>query len=203
MDLLGKLLLQSIGPLVSAVVGTLIIGGLLSYITRKAQERRADSQLKEERIRAENKLRVELIGQMTEAASSLYIATQDFWRKKNKEKVPDENLVQHREELDQRYRATRVMGEVLERRLEAYFLSSEPKTLWHATMDLLTVRYFHLIGLETEELLKENAKNVEEEHSSLSITELRDQKLILKTYREKLPKAARAVLQSPMMPLVG
>ena len=95
------------------------------------------------------------------------------------------------------------MGEVLERRIEAYFLSSEPKTLWHATIDLLTVRYFHLIELDTEELLKENAKNVEEEHSSLSITELRDQKLILKTYREKLPKAARAVLQSPMMPLAG
>jgi hypothetical protein len=58
MDFLEKVLLQCIGPLVSAVVGTLIIGGLLSHITRKAQERRADSQLREDRIRAEHQLRI-------------------------------------------------------------------------------------------------------------------------------------------------
>ena len=91
-----KLLLQSVGPLVTAVVGTLIIGLFVAWITRKAQERRADYQLREERIRAENQLRLQLIGQMTEAASSLYMATQHFWRKKDVEKIGNDELDQAR-----------------------------------------------------------------------------------------------------------
>lgn len=85
MDFWEKLLLQLVGPLVTAVVGPLIIGTFVARITRKAQERRADHQLHEERIRTQNQLRLQLIGQMTETASSLYIATQNFWRKKHVE----------------------------------------------------------------------------------------------------------------------
>ena len=180
-DFWEKLLLQSVGPLVTAVVGTLIIGTFVAWITRKAQERRADNQLREERTRAEYQLRLQLIGQMTEVASSLYMATQNFWRKRNVERVGSEELDQHRKELDQQYRASRVLGEVIERRLEAYFLSSDPKVLWHATMDLLTVRYFHLIGLTTDNLLRANAGA---EHTGLSVEQLTDQKLVLQTYRE-------------------
>jgi hypothetical protein len=195
-----KLLLQSVGSLLTAVVGTLIIGLVVASITRKAQERRADSQLREERTRAENQLRLQLIGQMTEAASSLYMATQHFWRKKDVEKVGNDELEQHRKELDQQYRASRVLGEAIERRLEAYFLSSDPKVLWHATMDLLLVRYFHLIGLTTNNLLRLNAG---EGHTGLSVEQLTNQKLVLKTYREKVITSAQAVLKGPIRPLAG
>lgn len=200
MDFWEKLLLQLVGPLVTAVVGTLIIGTFVARITRKAQERRADHQLHEERIRTQNQLRLQLIGQMTETASSLYIATQNFWRKKHVEQVGDDELAQYWAELDQQYAASRVEGEVLERRLEAYFLSTDPKALWHATMDLLTVRYFYLIGLATEELLRRNAGA---EHTGLSVEQLRDQGLVLKTYREKLITGTQAVLQGPIRPLAS
>ncbi len=195
-----KVLVQAVGPLVTAVVGTLIIGTFVAWITRRAQERRADSQAKEEKLRAENQIRLQLISQMTEAASGLYITTQSYWRKKDIEKVGSEELAQHRKELDQQYRATRIVGEVIERRLEVYFSSSESKMLWHATMDLLTVRYFHLIGLTTENLLERNAGG---EHTGLTVEQLRDQSLILKTYREKLLMGTRAVLQGPVRPLAG
>lgn len=195
MEFWEKLLLQSIGPLVTVVVGTLIIGTFVGWITRKAQERRADSQLQEERIRAQYQLRLQLISQMTEAASGLYMATQNFWRKKVLEKVSDDELARHREELDQQYRASRVIGEVIERRLEAYFSSSDPKALWHATMDLLTIRYFHLIGLTTENLLKRNAG---EEHTGLSVEQLKNQGLVLNAYRDKLNMGAQTVLREPM-----
>ena len=52
------------------------------------------------------------------------------------------------------------LGEVIERQLEAYFLSSDPRALWHATMDLLTVRYFQLVDLATDNLLAANAIGV-------------------------------------------
>jgi hypothetical protein len=161
-----QLLLRSVGPLLTAVVGTLIIGTFVAWITRKAQERRADNQLQEERIHAENQLRLQLIAQMTEAASSLYMATQNFWRKKNREQVGSDELTQLRKELDQQYQASRVVGEMIEQ--------------------------------ATESLLRVNAG---EEHTGLSVEQLRDQRLVLRTYRERLITGARAVMQEPIGPL--
>jgi len=184
-----ELFYRSVGPIVGAVFGTLIIGTWATRITRKAQERRADHQL-----------RLELIGQMTEAASSLYMATQNFWRKKDREKVSDAELAGHRLELDRQYHASRVAGEMLERRLEAYFSSDGCRALWHAITDLMTVRYFHLIGMATDELRRINAG---EGHSGLSASELLDQKLLLQTYRTKLGESARSVLTAPLRITAG
>jgi hypothetical protein len=196
-DFWEKLILAIAGPLVTAGVGGLVVG----WITRLAQERRADNQLKEERLRAQNQLRLQLISQMTEAASSLYMATQNFWRKKERENVGNDVLNQQRVELDQQYRTSRVIGEVIESRLEAYFLSTDqktnPKTLWHATMDLLTVRYFTVIGLVTEQLLKDNAGD---KHSGLSVEELKIPKTVLDTYHLKLHDCVQQVLQGPIKP---
>ena len=116
------------------------------------------------------------------------------------ERVDKEEINQHRKELDQQYRTSRVLGEVIERRLEAYFSSDEPKSLWHATMDLLTVQYFHLIDLDTAQLREANAGK---EHSGLSADELRNQPLVLKTYREKINKSAQAVLQGAFKPFAS
>jgi hypothetical protein len=192
-----QLILESIGPLTSAIVGTLIIGWFVTRITQKAQDRRADNQLHEELVRAQHQLRLQLIGEMTDAASRLYMATQSFWRKKDVEGVAVEQLGPFRVALDRQYQASRVQGEVLERRLEAYFESDgpssvNPRLLWHATMDLLTVRYFQLIGLDTDALRTANAGP---EHSGLSASELLQPKLVLETYRRKLRESARAVLQ--------
>ena len=205
-DFLEKLILQSVGPLLSAIFGTLIIGVFVARITQNAQDRRADNHLNEERIRSQNRLRVQLIGEMTKAAGSLYMATQNFWRKKDVEKVGNDELANHREELDQQYRASRVMGEVIELKLEAYFSFKEPRTRslpeahWHATMDLLTVRYFYLIGLTTEKLLKDNAGD---EHTGLTVEDLGKQNKVLETYHDKLRTSAQAVLQEAIRPQAG
>lgn len=193
-----ELLLRAVGPLVTAVVGTLIIGTFIAWITRKAQEHRADNQLQEEQIHAENQLRLQLINEMTETASALYMATQNYWRKKRIEKVDKDELAQHRKELDQQYLSTRVAGETIERILEAYFLSDGPKAHWHATMDLLTVRYFHLVEMATEQLRKVNAGK---EHTGLRAEELQDQRLVLKAYSERLIECAQAVMKERIRPL--
>ena len=200
MDFWQKVVLQAVGPLVTAVVGTLIVGTFVAWITRQAQERRADSQLREERIRSDNQLRLQLIAQMTDAASALYMTAQNYWRKKDRENVRGEELLEHRRVLEKQYRESRIAGEVIERRLDAYFSTDEPRLLWHGTMDLLTVRYFNLIDLMTDALLNDNAG---EEHSGLTVEQLRNQKLLLTTYREKLVAATRAVLRVPLRPLAS
>lgn len=199
-DFWEKLILASAGPVVTAVLGTFILGGFLGWITKQAQDRRAANEEREERLRVQHQLRVQLISEMAEAAGALYMATQRFWRKKERENVAKDELDRCRAELDAYYRDARIKGEVIERKLEAYFSSVEPKALWHASMDLLTVRYFHLIGLATDELLRVNAG---EEHTGLTVDQLRDQGLVLKTYREKSREASEAVLAGIIKPMAG
>lgn len=176
------LLLESVGPLVTAVIGTLLVGLLASWITRRAQDRRA-----------KHLLRHELISRMTEAASELYFETQRFWRAKARERVSADALTGFRKELDRQYLESRVVGEVLESQLDAYFETDDPKLLWHRTMDCLTVRYFHLVGMDTDKLLEANAGD---QHTGLSVEQLRQPKLVLDQYRRSLRSASRAVLQN-------
>jgi hypothetical protein len=138
---------------------------------------------------------------MTEAASVLYIVEQDFWRKKRDSQRAEPERGEAREELDQQYRSSRVAGEVLERQLEAYFKTDEPRLRWHATMDLLTVRYFQVTDQAVP--LKKNARKDNDYHSGLSEEELAQPSGLLKEYRLALPRATQAVLREPLRPNMG
>lgn len=59
-DFWEKLVLAVAGPASTAVLGTLIISGFLSWIARKAEERRTANQEREERLRAQHQLRVQI-----------------------------------------------------------------------------------------------------------------------------------------------
>jgi hypothetical protein len=61
--------LQLISPIITATVGTLIIGSLAAWITRRAQDRRVN-----------NQLRHQLVTQMTEAASTFHFEAQRYRR---------------------------------------------------------------------------------------------------------------------------
>jgi hypothetical protein len=86
-------------------------------------------------------------------------------------------------------------------RLTAYFTGGETKAAenWHNVMDLLTVRYFHVIDLATPELLKNNAKGTDgKEHSGLDEEELKDDKNVIKAYPEALTNAINVVFKEPL-----
>ncbi|HJQ59552.1 MAG TPA: hypothetical protein VJ890_21780 [Vineibacter sp.] len=178
-----RAVLAAVGPLVAAFVGTLGIGLFAAWITERAQRRRQDREL-----------RAQIIVEMTQTASAIYLETQRYWRAIERENSSVERIATLRMSLDERYHASRVSGEALEMRLRIYFATDKPRLLWHATMDLLTVRYFQLIGLDTDALLDANAGP---EHSGLTVEQLRNPKLLLDTYRAKLLEATRAVLAEP------
>jgi hypothetical protein len=58
--LLEKVFIATVGPLTAAIVGTLIIGLFVAWITRRAQDRRGRYEL-----------RREILSEMTEATSAL------------------------------------------------------------------------------------------------------------------------------------
>jgi hypothetical protein len=131
---------------------------------------------------------------MTQIASSIYLETQRYWRAAAREAASEERLAAVRTSLDERYYTARVSGEALETRLRIYFTTTKPRLLWHATMDLLTVRYSQLISLANDALL---SANVGPEHSGLTVEQLKNPKLVLDTYRARLLEATRAVLHEP------
>jgi hypothetical protein len=178
-----RVVLAVISPLVAAVVGTLGIGLLAARITEHAQRRRQDRDLREQ-----------IIVEMTQTASAIYFETQLYWRATTREATSPERLAALRTSLDERYHGARCAGEALETRLRVYFATEKPRLLWHATMDLLTVRYFQVIGLATDALLRANAGP---EHSGLEVDQLKNPKLVLDTYRARLLEATRAVLDCP------
>ena len=179
--------LAAISPLVAAFVGTLGIGLVAARITERFQLRRQDRSLREQ-----------IILEMTQTASAVYIETQRFWRATSIETTSPERLAELRKTLDERYLSAHVAGEALEMRLRIYFETDKPRLLWHATRDLLTVRYFQLIGLATDGLLQRNSGP---EHSGLTVNELKNPQLVLNAYRERLLEATRAVLsESHLVP---
>jgi hypothetical protein len=178
-----RAVLAAIGPLVAAFVGTLGIGLFAARITERAQQRRQDRDLREQ-----------IIVEMTQTAGTIYFETQRYWRATKRETTPQERLAALRMSIDERYQSARVAGEALEMRLRIYFSTDRPRQLWHATMDLLTVRYFQVIDLATDALLSANSGP---EHSGLTVDELRNPKLVLDTYRACILDATRAVLDEP------
>jgi hypothetical protein len=99
-----QLVLNVVGPLVTVLLGTLLVGFLANWLTRRAQDRREDRELRER-----------LIAQVTEAPTALYLATQRYWRAQ--QKFPDDQLGEQRKALDDQYHQSRVDGQVLEGRL--------------------------------------------------------------------------------------
>ncbi len=182
---LQQLFLNVTGPVVTAVVGTFVLGQVASKITRAAQERRENY-----------KLRDELVADATEGLMRLYLATQRFWRAKALEAANEETLAREQKSLDREYNAARVALSVVEGRLEVYYYPSAlPKQLCHRAVDLLTVRYFGLVGRATDRLLEINSG---EKHSGLTVDELRDAQKVLAKFHDTLRELGMAILREPL-----
>lgn len=202
-----RILIQAIGPLISATVGTLIFGTFIATIARRAQDRLRD-----------HELRKQLIADMTTNVNSLYLSTQRFWRERGK---PDttmaypgltiaewlepkdpkdpgekERISKQVETLHEQYHKTRAEGHAIEAQLAALFVSDEPKSKFHAATDLLTVRYFQLVGECNERLLDKNAITPDNPHSGLTVDQLKIRKELFAKYHDTVEQFPRVVLNA-------
>lgn len=173
------LIIQAVGPLITVLLGTMIVGPVVAWITASSQRRREDHQLREG-----------LIVSMTEIASAMYLATQRYWRARDRQKLRGQKLIDMEEWLGEQYHLNRIRGEALEVRLRTIFRSDAARRHWHATMDLLTARYFQLTDPDNPVNFEANAGP---DHSGLSAAELRVPRTVLEAYRKRLDEAIGAV----------
>jgi len=179
-----KVLVALVGPLTAAIVGTLIIGLFVAWTTRRAQDRRV-----------RHELRRQLISEMTEAASALLFVTEHYRKIKEGALGDEVRPADFVSILHEQYRETRTAGTVLEVRLRAYFDSDIARYHWHAAIDLLEMRYYHVLDRLTERKRTLNAGAL---HTGLTAVQLEDLKAIDETYTLRLNDAIQAVLTQRM-----
>jgi hypothetical protein len=179
----------AVGPVISAILGGLIIGAIVQQVAQRAQERQA-----------RRNLRNALVAEVTDAAGALYMQTQMFWRMITG-RVPagKDELSAAQTRLDEQYTKSRVAGLVLENRLDVYFASDEPRQKWHRTMDFLTVRYFQVLEPDkgvtrAARLRKLYEANAKPECTGLNTEQLNSAKRVLQGYRTALREATTAIL---------
>ena len=205
-----RILVATIGPVVTAVLGTGIIGFILWKISEKADDnrsklenKRAKAERKLERKRAqhefEGRLRHDLLTDAITASAELYFATQHYWRVNRDGGRPDGEKQEARKTLDEQYLKSRAAGDVLEARLEALFATDQPTNAWHKIVDLLTVRYMQLTNQATDGLYKINERGFEgKEHSGLSKEDLENPIELLAAYHRASKSVVPIILGTPL-----
>jgi hypothetical protein len=178
-----ELVKAAVGPAITVVLGSVLVGSIAALYRQWDQDRRADQLL-----------RRELIDQMTRVAGTLWMQC-----------AVTERGGGDKPSLERQYVRCRVQGEVLERRLGLYFAEADPRRQWHAVMDLVTVRYFEVRGTEDKDfdVILDDNKRIDDGpqwHSGLSKVQLADTDLVAATYKERLGDAARLVMDASLRP---
>ncbi|GAA1993567.1 hypothetical protein GCM10009817_39840 [Terrabacter lapilli] len=121
-----QVLLNLVGPALTIVVGTVAVGGLVSWLQRR-RESRLDRQ--------------NLTVEMFQIAYGFYIPVEDA-RRRVRYGTPEPAS----EVLDSAFQEFRVAGRTIEARLRVPEQGDEQVTsrwVWHCVLDLLTLLYFH------------------------------------------------------------
>jgi hypothetical protein len=197
-----QFLLAAMAPVLTA-----LFGGIFAQliVARYQSRRRAAEEAEQARLR-DHDLKMRLVEEMTVSAGGLYFLLQHYWRCTERQQPPlaatEKDLL--RSELDAQYRVTGTAAAGFETRLKLLFHSDNPRKFWHAAHDILTVRYFQLIGLATEGLIAANACDGEPPgvwHSGLTKHQLKTYtaRQLFDTYRDRLSEAVREVLNEPIV----
>jgi hypothetical protein len=111
-----ELLLNSIGPLVTVVIGSLIVGTFAASITRSAQDRRAEGQV-----------RRDMVTESAEVFARMWYAYSRYLRALGELKDKRE-LAERRQAFDELWPELQVRAEVFHHRLKAYYESPDVAT---------------------------------------------------------------------------
>jgi hypothetical protein len=145
-SLLRQLLVAATGPVVTAILGSLIIGLFAQWLTRRVQDNRDASMI-----------RRQLVSDLTEVAGASSLELSAFHRLKDNlagkrsGRRSRRRLDSAREALDRQHFDSRVRGWVLERRLEIHYGAGSPVSWeWHKTLDALHLTYLRLVEIEVD-----------------------------------------------------
>lgn len=181
--------LTAAAGIVTAIVGSLIIGGFLARIARRTQFRREDRQIRDK-----------LIDDVVHTLGVFFIKLEVYRRfvidsYDGVHRFSDEKR-RKRDELDAAYEAGAVEATAMESRLKAYFEDPSIAAAWHKAWDLLVNHYVSLIVVDQgqlEDIYRRNA-----EHLGLSAEQLADRETVFKKYWQLRDQVTEKMATFPM-----
>jgi hypothetical protein len=182
MGLQEQMLVQTVGPLETALLAIIVV----NFVTARAQRRREASETRES-----------LAMELTECGNTLYFGLQAFWRSAKNVELAARSTAPELEsavlKLDELYQRHRITGKVLEQRLRIYYRDPAPAKNWHRAMSLLAARRFLLTEGNEEARVKIRQRNSGMDESGLSVEQLQDPNLIMRSYREALAETVESL----------
>jgi hypothetical protein len=177
-----EMILNIVGPLTAAAVGTFLLGLAASQVTRRWQERKEDAELRESLIR-----------ELLEAATALYLGLRQYEFLADHQE-PWRDMPAEQRNLEAIYVRTRTAGDAIEFRLLAHFNAEKLAQNWHSMMDLLTTRYFQLVGAPPDSYL---AMMEGPQHTTLSSVDLASPERIFARYKHFAQQLPTMILAAP------
>jgi hypothetical protein len=188
------LLLQALGPLVAALVGSFAVGIILNSWTARKADRTAVRDL-----------RMSLIEESLVSANELRVASDLVYRSRMMGHSTDElrPLLHNARET---YARCTIKMPIIETKLELYFPSSRASNLWHSVIDCLAIAYYMSIEAPPELMeyyYEKFAKDAEHEHSGLDGQQIRDRSTVLRRARLSLLETTKLISMSTISPPIG
>jgi predicted DNA-binding ArsR family transcriptional regulator len=193
--LLRQLVVAATGPVVTAILGSLLVGLFAQWVARKVQDQRDASTI-----------RRQLVSDLTEVAGASSLELNAFGRLRGRLTGrrsgyrSRRRLASAREVLDRQHFDSRVRGWVLERRLEIHYGEGSRASLeWHKTLDALHLAYLRLVEMQVDAELE----NQMLEHMGLPDERIgsapKDIERLLEASESGLKGATGSVLKDPML----
>lgn len=186
--------IQAVGPIVAAIVGTLIIGTLATRITMKAQYRRADREMHAQHERADREFRESLAGRISRTAYSMYYRPQHFerWVKHRKPRRGAREAAQR--QVEQAFVDDRVALGALQNEVDAYFGKGDPGKSLHKLSDLAMVGFMQMTNAPRSQTSELICAVEGDDHAGLTIQELNNAERVRGEFAAALEKTLADVL---------
>jgi hypothetical protein len=127
--------LNSVGPIIAAGLGGLIVG----LIIQRVQDRRTDLRHEEDRRRTDTERRTQLGLEVMKTSFAFYRRLIEAIREEQEGLYKIDLGI-----LRVQYQDFRIAARVLEEQLRVYLPSGEARWLWHGVVDMLSLRYYRL-----------------------------------------------------------
>lgn len=150
--------LQLVGP----VIGTVLIGSAVAYVTRKYQARGIDRDF-----------RLGLVTRTSDVMSAVHteLSFYERWVRHSKPSKDDHEI--RRSEVDKNFLQHRAKITALQTEIDAYFgAASKPKELFHRLTDLLMLRYTLILELPRSQAMEIIEHLGQPGHSGFSVEKL-------------------------------
>lgn len=182
-----EIVLQLVGPVAAAVLGTVIIGGIAQVVAREVQRRQAD-----------RKFREALVARISQIAYSIHYRLEHYnrWIRHSQ---PDEAERQGaRQELERAFIEERVRLGALQNELDTYFGVSRAGNSLHRLSDLAMIKYVYMTHAPASQVDELSQAVTGPQHTGLNIDQLSDERLVQSRLTAALRDTLDGVLRDPL-----